>query len=177
MSYQSINPANGETSQTFNETTDQELEAALQTAADSFEIWRDLSFAKRAAIANKAAEILRSRIDEFARPVTLEMGKRFEEAQAEVELSADIIAYYAKHAEEFLALEKLHPESGEAHIESSPLGVLFGVQPWNFPYYQLARFAGPNLMAGNVVMVKHSGTVPQCALAFEKLWLDRKSVV
>ena len=172
MSYQSINPANGETSQTFNETTDQELEAALQTAADSFEIWRDLSFAKRAAIANKAAEILRSRIDEFARPVTLEMGKRFEEAQAEVELSADIIAYYAKHAEEFLALEKLHPESGEAHIESSPLGVLFGVQPWNFPYYQLARFAGPNLMAGNVVMVKHSGTVPQCALAFEKLWLE-----
>ena len=80
MSYQSINPANGETSQTFNETTDQELEAALQTAADSFESWRDLSFAKRAAIANKAEEILRSRIDEFARPVTLEMGKRFEEA-------------------------------------------------------------------------------------------------
>jgi succinate-semialdehyde dehydrogenase / glutarate-semialdehyde dehydrogenase len=104
--------------------------------------------------------------------VTLEMGKRFEEAQAEVRLSADIIAYYAEHAEEFLAPEKLHPESGAAHIESSPLGVLFGVQPWNFPYYQLARFAAPNLMAGNVVMVKHSGTVPQCALAFEKLWRE-----
>jgi succinate-semialdehyde dehydrogenase/glutarate-semialdehyde dehydrogenase len=104
--------------------------------------------------------------------MTLEMGKRFEEAQAEVRLSADIIAYYAEHAEEFLAPEKLHPESGAAHIESSPLGVLFGVQPWNFPYYQLARFAGPNLMAGNVVMVKHSGTVPQCALAFEKLWIE-----
>ncbi|MFO7705189.1 MAG: aldehyde dehydrogenase family protein, partial [Halopseudomonas sp.] len=172
MSYQSINPANGETSQTFKETTDQELEAALQTAAASFESWRDLSFAERAVIANRAAEILRSQVDDFARPVTLEMGKRFEEAQAEVGLSADIIAYYAEHAEGFLAPEKLHPESGAAHIESSPLGVLFGVQPWNFPYYQLARFAAPNLMAGNVVMVKHSGTVPQCALAFEKLWRD-----
>jgi succinate-semialdehyde dehydrogenase/glutarate-semialdehyde dehydrogenase len=172
MSYQSINPANGETSQTFKETTDQELEAALQTAAASFESWRDLSFAERAVIANRAAEILRSQVDDFARPVTLEMGKRFEEAQAEVRLSADIIAYYAEHAEGFLAPEKLHPESGAAHIESSPLGVLFGVQPWNFPYYQLARFAAPNLMAGNVVMVKHSGTVPQCALAFEKLWRD-----
>jgi succinate-semialdehyde dehydrogenase / glutarate-semialdehyde dehydrogenase len=172
MSYQSINPATGETSQTFGETTDHALELALQTAAACFESWRDLTFAARAAIANNAAEILRSRVDEFARLVTLEMGKRFEEAQAEVQLSADIIAYYAGHAEEFLAPEMLHPESGAAHIESSPLGVLFGVQPWNFPYYQLARFAAPNLMAGNVVMVKHSGTVPQCALAFEKLWRE-----
>jgi succinate-semialdehyde dehydrogenase/glutarate-semialdehyde dehydrogenase len=172
MSYQSVNPATGETSQTFEETTDEEFEAALETATICFETWRDLTFSERAVIANKAAEILRTRPDEFARPLTLEMGKRFEEALAEVELSADIIAYYADHAEEFLAPEKLHPESGDAHIESSPLGVLFGVQPWNFPYYQLARFAGPNLMAGNVVVVKHSGTVPQCALAFEQLWLE-----
>ena len=172
MSYQSINPATGETSKTFEEITDQELESALETAVTCYKSWRGLSFAERAAIANKAAEILRSRLDEFARPMTMEMGKRFEEARAEVELSADIIAYYAGHAEEFLAPEELHPESGSAHIESSPLGVLFGVQPWNFPYYQLARFAAPNLMAGNVVMVKHSGTVPQCALAFEKLWRE-----
>lgn len=172
MNYQSINPANGETLQTFQETTDEELEAALRTAADCFESWRKMSFGERATIAKKAAEILLSRVDEFAKPMTMEMGKRFEEAQAEVRLSADIIAYYADHAEEFLATEKLHPESGEAHIENCPLGVLFGVQPWNFPYYQLARFAAPNLMAGNVVMVKHSGTVPQCALAFEKLWRE-----
>jgi succinate-semialdehyde dehydrogenase / glutarate-semialdehyde dehydrogenase len=133
VSYQSINPATGETSQTFPEITDQELETALQTAASCFEKWSCLSFAERADIANQAAAIMRSRIDEFARPMTLEMGKRFEEAQAEVKLSADIIAYYAQHAEEFLAPEKLDPESGEAYIESSPLGVLFGVQPWNFP--------------------------------------------
>ncbi|MCL4180761.1 MAG: aldehyde dehydrogenase family protein [Verrucomicrobia bacterium] len=146
MSYQSVNSANGETLQTFKETTDQELEAALQTAAACFESWRGLTFAERAAVANKATEVLRSRLYDFARPVTMEMGKRFEEAQAEVRLSADIIAYYAEHAEEFLAPEKLHPESGAAQIESSPLGVLFGVQPWNVPYYQLARFAAPNLM-------------------------------
>lgn len=172
MSYQSVNPANGETLQTFKETTDQELETALQTAAACFESWRSLTFAARATIAHRAAEILGSRLDDFARPVTLEMGKRFEEAQGEVRLSADIIAYYAEHAEGFLAPETLHPESGAAHIESHPLGVLFGVQPWNCPYYQLARFAAPNLMAGNVVMVKHSGTVPQCALAFERLWRE-----
>jgi succinate-semialdehyde dehydrogenase/glutarate-semialdehyde dehydrogenase len=111
-------------------------------------------------------------VEEFARPVTLEMGKLIEQARGEVMLSADIIEYYAWNAEEFLAPQALKPKSGEAMVESSPFGVLFGVQPWNFPYYQLARLAGPNLMAGNVVMVKHAGCVPQCALAFEKLWLE-----
>jgi acyl-CoA reductase-like NAD-dependent aldehyde dehydrogenase len=115
---------------------------------------------------------MRGRAEEFARPVTLEMGKLFAESLGEVALSADILDYYATHAERFLAPEQLNPDSGEAVVESSPLGVLFGVQPWNFPYFQLARFAGPNLMAGNVVMVKHSGTVPQCAIAYEKLWRE-----
>jgi succinate-semialdehyde dehydrogenase/glutarate-semialdehyde dehydrogenase len=87
-------------------------------------------------------------------------------------LSADILEYYAKNAERFLAPQHLDPTSGEAEVESSPFGVLLGVQPWNFPYYQLARFAAPNLMAGNIVMVKHAGCVPQCAIAFERLWLE-----
>jgi succinate-semialdehyde dehydrogenase/glutarate-semialdehyde dehydrogenase len=100
------------------------------------------------------------------------MGKLIDQARGEVALSADIIDYYAKNAERFLAPQHLKPSSGEAEVESTPLGVLFGVQPWNFPYYQLARFAAPNLMAGNVVMVKHAGCVPQCAIAFEKLWLE-----
>ena len=95
-----------------------------------------------------------------------------EQARSEVLLSADITEYYAKNAERFLATQDLKPSSGEAVIESSPIGVLFGVQPWNFPYYQLVRFASPNLMAGNVVMVKHAGIVPQCAIAFEKLWVE-----
>ena len=172
MPYQSINPATGKLLKTFKERTGPQLEKALENAAACFERWRHTSFARRTAVGAKAAAILRRRVDEFARPMTLEMGKRIEEARGEVMVSADIIDYYAEHAEHFLAPQKLKPRSGQAVIESTPLGVLFGVQPWNFPYYQLARFAAPNLMAGNVVMVKHASCVPQCALAFERLWSE-----
>ena len=172
MTYQSVNPYDGRILKTFEEMTDEQLETALVTAAACFETWRRKTFAERAVVVAKAAAILRARIDEFARPVTLEMGKLFAEAQAEVTLSADIIDYYATNGERFLTTDHLQPSSGEAEVESSPFGVLFGVEPWNFPYYQLARFAAPNLMAGNVVMVKHAGCVPQCAIAFEKLWLE-----
>jgi len=170
--YQSVNPFNGKTIKTFDELTDAQLETAIKKAAACFEAWKKTTFAERAVIVAKAAALMHARADEFARPVTLEMGKRFEEAKGEVALSADIIAYYAKNAESFLAPQNLKADSGEAVIESAPFGVLFGVQPWNFPYYQLARFAAPNLMAGNVVMVKHAGCVPQCAIAFEKLWRE-----
>lgn len=172
MPYESINPYDGKLLESFKEHTDKELEAAVSTAATCFTMWRHKSFAERAAVTAKAAALMRASVDEFARPITLEMGKRIDEARGEVMLSADIIDYYANHAERFLAPETLLPDSGEAVIESSPIGVLFGVEPWNFPYYQLARFAAPNIMAGNVVMVKHAECVPQCAIAFEKLWLE-----
>jgi succinate-semialdehyde dehydrogenase/glutarate-semialdehyde dehydrogenase len=172
MTYKSVNPYDGKTLKIFEQLTDEQLETALKTAATCFETWRRTTFAKRAAVVAKAAALLRARVDEFARPVTLEMGKRIDEARGEVALSADILDYYAKNAKRFLAPQRLKPSSGEAEVVSTPLGVLFGVQPWNFPYYQLARFAAPNLMAGNVVMVKHAGCVPQCAIAFEKLWLE-----
>jgi len=168
--YRSVNPYDGRLLKTFRELTDKQLEKALKTATRCFESWRRTTFAERAAVAAKAAAIMRERVDEFARPVTLEMGKLIDQARGEVVLSADIIDYYAKNAERFLRPQHLKPGSGKAVVESSPFGVLFGVQPWNFPYYQLARFAAPNLMAGNVVMVKHAGCVPQCAIAFEKLW-------
>jgi succinate-semialdehyde dehydrogenase/glutarate-semialdehyde dehydrogenase len=172
MTYQSVNPYTGEILKTFDRLTDQQLETALASAATCFESWRHITFTERAVVVAKAAAIMRARIDEFARPVTLEMGKLINEARYEVSLSADILDYYAKNAEEFLAPQHLKPNTGEAVIESNPLGVIFGVQPWNFPYYQLARFAAPNLMAGNVVIVKHAGCVPQCAIAFEKLWRE-----
>ncbi len=172
MTYQSVNPYDGKVLRTFEELTDKQLETALETAATCFDAWRHTSFTERATVLAKAAAILRERVDEFARPVTLEMGKLIDQARGEVLLSASIIDYYAKNAERFLAPQRLEPSSGEAVVESCPFGVLFGVQPWNFPYYQLARFAAPNLMAGNVVMVKHAGCVPQCAIAFEKLWRE-----
>jgi succinate-semialdehyde dehydrogenase/glutarate-semialdehyde dehydrogenase len=172
MSYQSVNPSNGKVLKKFKELSDAQLETAIKTAATCFETWRHNTFAERAIIVTKAATIMRERADEFAKPVTLEMGKLIAESRGEVALSADILDYYAWNAEDFLAPQTLKPNSGEAVIENTPFGVLFGVQPWNFPYYQLARFAAPNLMAGNVVMVKHAGCVPQCAIAFEKLWRD-----
>jgi succinate-semialdehyde dehydrogenase/glutarate-semialdehyde dehydrogenase len=172
MSYQSVNPSNGKVLKKFKELSDAQLETAIKTAATCFETWQHKTFAERATIVTKAATIMRDRADEFAKPVTLEMGKLIAESRGEVALSADILDYYAWNAEDFLAPKILKPSSGEATIESTPFGVLFGVQPWNFPYYQLARFAAPNLMAGNVVIVKHAGCVPQCAIAFEKLWRD-----
>ena len=172
MTYQSVNPYDGKLLKTFDELTDKQLETALATADTCFETWRHTTFVKRAAVVAKAAAIMRARVDEFARPATLEMGMLIEQARSEVVLSADITEYYARNAERFLAPQDLKPSSGEAVVESSPIGVLFGVQPWNFPYYQLVRFAVPNLMAGNVVMVKHAGIVPQCAIAFEKLWIE-----
>ncbi len=172
MAYQSINPYDGKLLKTFKAVTDSELEAALATSNSCFESWRLKTFPERAIVVGRAAAIMRERTDDFARLATLEMGKLIEEARGEVLLSADILDYYAKNAECFLAPEHLEPTSGEAEVINSPIGVLFGVQPWNFPYYQLARFVAPNLMAGNVVMVKHSGCVQQCAIAFENLWMD-----
>ncbi len=172
MAYQSVNPYDGKTLKTFQELTDKEFEAKIAAAAACFETWRHKPYAERAAIVAKAAAILHERADEFARIMTLEMGKRISEARGEVEFSSRILAYYAKNAERFLAPTKLNPTVGEAHMESSPMGVIFCVEPWNFPYYQLARVAGPHLMAGNVLLVKHAGIVPQCAIAFEKLLIE-----
>ena len=172
MDYQSVNPFDGSVLGRFDVISDERLEHGLATADACFDAWRTTAFAHRAEVLGRAAVILRARKDGFARLVTVEMGKLLGESRGEVELSADIIDYYAINAERFLATEMLHPGSGEASVESCPLGVLVGVEPWNFPYYQLARFAAPNLMAGNVVMVKHSEVVPQCALAFEALWAE-----
>ena len=173
MAYQTINPYTEELVESFKEHTDAQLEAIITQAEETYENdWSLRSFAERKAIVKKAASILREKLDEFAEPITLEMGKLFREAQGEVELSADILDYYADNAEKFLAPEKLKVKEGEAFVENESLGVLFCVEPWNFPYYQLARVAGPNLMVGNILIVKHAPNVPQCALAFEKLFLD-----
>jgi succinate-semialdehyde dehydrogenase/glutarate-semialdehyde dehydrogenase len=172
MTYQSVNPYNGKSSKPYREFNDLELEHAIAQAHANYGSWKALRYADRAHIVAKAAAILHARIDEYAQLITVEMGKLIGEARGEVQYSADILAYYAKNAAHFLAPQELHPQHGEAHMESSPIGVIFGVEPWNFPYYQLARVAGPQLMAGNVVMVKHAACVPQCAIAFEKLWIE-----
>ena len=173
MAYQSTNPYDGKVFKSFDDITDAQLEDKLKTASHCYEAtWRNTSFAERKAVLSKAAALMRERMQPLAELITLEMGKLIDQSIGEVKLSAAILDYYAEHAEAFLAPEKITTAKGEATVESSPIGVLFGVEPWNYPYYQIARFAAPNLMAGNVVMVKHASNVPQCALAFETLMKD-----
>ena len=173
MLYQTINPFTEEVIKVFPEHTDAQLEEIIVKAESVYEKdWHPRTLTERKAVLKKAAAILREKREGFAKLVTLEMGKLFREAQAEVDLSADILDYYADNASNFLATRRLQVADGEALVESEPLGVMFCVEPWNFPYYQLARVAGPDLMAGNVLIVKHAPNVPQCALAFEKLLKD-----
>jgi succinate-semialdehyde dehydrogenase/glutarate-semialdehyde dehydrogenase len=170
--YESVNPADGKTLRTFAAISDDQLETKIAAAQACYETWRLKTYAERSVIVARAAELMHADFERFARLATLEMGKRIDESRGEVNFSADIIGYYAKNAERFLAPVTLNPKVGRAHMESSPIGIVFCVEPWNFPFYQLARVAGPHLMAGNVIMVKHAGIVPQCAIAFEKLWID-----
>ncbi len=173
MAYISINPFSERQIASFPEHTDAEVDALLSLTEQTFRLdWRARSFDERRTVLKKAASILRDRRDHFATLATTEMGKLFREAQAEVSLSADILDYYADNAQRFLAPRKLDVAKGEAYVESAPLGPIFCIEPWNFPYYQLARVAGPNLMAGNTVIMKHAPGVPQCALAFESLFAD-----
>ncbi len=173
MPYQSVNPATGELLQRFEEYTDDQMMAALAAADTTYRAkWSSASFKERAKYVGRAAALMLERKEALARLATMEMGKRIAESRGEVELSAAILSYYAANAEQFLAPRRLTSGMGDAHIECSPIGVLIGIQPWNYPFYQLARFAAPNLMSGNVVLLKHAPGVPQCALAFERVLRD-----
>ncbi|MDZ5648091.1 NAD-dependent succinate-semialdehyde dehydrogenase [Nitrospirillum sp. BR 11828] len=172
MPYATTNPYTGELLKTFPDATDADVDRALTDAHAAFLAWRETPFAHRAGIMQKAADILRAEADAYARLLTLEMGKLFTEAKAEVELSARIFEYYAEKAEALLAPEKLpvaDPAEGEAVLVCEPLGVLLAIEPWNFPYYQIARIIAPQLSAGNTMLLKHASNVPQCAAAFEVL--------
>ncbi|KAF7556351.1 hypothetical protein G7046_g6329 [Stylonectria norvegica] len=163
--YRSINPATGQLVQEFPEIPDDEVYAALDKAQSAFENWRFRPVAERALVVGKAAAIMREKADYMAALITLEMGKLLTEARAEVELSAAILEYYATHAEQFLQTQPV-PEAPNCIITTEPIGVIMAIEPWNFPYYQLARVAGPQVVAGNVVIAKGARNVPQCALAF-----------
>jgi succinate-semialdehyde dehydrogenase/glutarate-semialdehyde dehydrogenase len=175
MTYATTNPYTGEVLKTFPDATDSEVIQAIEDANMAFLSWKETSFAERANIMQHAADLLRNDIDAYANLLTLEMGKVTSEAKAEVELSAAIFEYYANNAEKLLAPEKLKLadlSEGDAVIVHDPLGVLLAVEPWNFPYYQVARIIAPQLSAGNTMLLKHAGIVPQCSAACEKLMLD-----
>jgi len=169
MAYQTINPATGKLVRTFPDITDSDLDRVVDRAQTCFETWRRRPVAERARIVRSAAAKLRAHAQEYAGYLTTEMGKLIAEAHAEVQLSAAILDYYADRAAHYLNPVEIDGMPGNS-IETHPLGIILGVEPWNFPYYQLARVAGPQLMVGNVVIIKHAGNVPQSALAFERLF-------
>ncbi|QCE32716.1 NAD-dependent succinate-semialdehyde dehydrogenase [Acetobacteraceae bacterium] len=175
MAYKTVNPYTGEQIAAFEDATDAQVQTALTEAQAAFLKWKETSFKERAAILNKAAEILRRDSRTYAKLITLEMGKILKESEAEVELSAKILEYYAKNAQRLLlktTLPASHDGCKEAYIVHEPLGVLLTIQPWNFPYYQIARVLAPQLSAGNALILKHTSNTPQCAAAFEKLMLE-----
>lgn len=175
MTYATINPYTGEQVKTFPDATDSAIDSAIDHAHAAFLLWKDTPFSERAAILQRAAGLLRRDSDAYAHLLTLEMGKLSGEAAAEVELSAEILEYYADNAETLLAPETLpvkQKAEGQAVLVHEPLGVLLAIEPWNFPYYQVARIIAPQLSAGNTVLLKHASNVPQSAAAFEKLMLE-----
>ena len=171
--YAVVNPATGETVARYDTFTDAQVEAALAKAQAAFETWRKLPVAERAGIVRRAAELHRERRKDLAAIIVREMGKPFAAAVGEVDFSADITEYYANQADVITADQPLTIlGEGTAVIRRSPLGVLFGIMPWNFPYYQVARFAAPNLVLGNVIVLKHASQCPESAAAIEAIYRD-----
>src|SRR5205809_2009009 len=169
MAIASINPATGGLSKRFDAHTDAEIECALDRAVSAFEKHRRGSFAERAAKLQDAAEILEKDRERFARIITAEMGKLLPGSIEEIEKCARCCRYYAEHGEKFLSEQIVSSNAGQSYVRYEPLGAVLAIMPWNFPFWQVFRFAAPALMAGNVGVLKHAANVPQCALAIEKI--------
>ena len=170
MPISSINPATGEVLQTFDALNPQQLEEKITRAAATFREHRRTSFADRAEKMLRAAEILAKEKESFARTMTLEMGKPINAAVQEAEKCAWVCRYYAENAERHLADEVIETNATRSYVHFQPLGIVLAVMPWNFPFWQVFRFAAPGLMAGNVGLLKHASNVPQCALAIEDIF-------
>ncbi|HEU4629514.1 MAG TPA: NAD-dependent succinate-semialdehyde dehydrogenase [Gemmatimonadaceae bacterium] len=173
MAIASINPATGETLRTFDPITDQALDAAIARTASAAERWRQVPVAERAAVVGRAGDILERDKERFGRLMTLEMGKPIRAAVEEAAKCATACHYYAEHAARFVAPEVVLGDDGErGEVRYEPLGVVLAIMPWNFPFWQVVRFAAPALAAGNVGLLKHASNVPQCALALEEIFRE-----
>ncbi|HZG50796.1 MAG TPA: NAD-dependent succinate-semialdehyde dehydrogenase [Pyrinomonadaceae bacterium] len=170
MAIASANPATGEKGREFAPLDGAEIEEKLQRAAHAFGLYRRTSFAARARRMLGAAEILEAEQERFARLMTTEMGKPLQAARDEAAKCAMVCRYYAEHAEKFLADEVVETSATRSFIRYEPVGAVLAVMPWNFPFWQVFRFAAPALMAGNVGLLKHASNVPQCALAIEEIF-------
>jgi succinate-semialdehyde dehydrogenase/glutarate-semialdehyde dehydrogenase len=165
-----INPATGETAREYAEHGQAEIERRLARAVEAFEAFSRTSFAERGERLRKAGKVLRDGLPTYARLMTEEMGKTIVSAEAEAEKCAWVCEYYAEHAERFLSPERVATDASESLIRFDPIGPVLAVMPWNFPFWQVFRFAAPALMAGNVALLKHASNVPGCALAIEEIF-------
>src|SRR6266498_2025959 len=170
MPIASINPATGETIKNFESLSESQIDEKLQRAADIFRIYRRTSFAEREQWMTRAAEILETEKNDFARLMTTEMGKPIKGAVGEAEKCAWVCRYYAEHARQHLSDKLVETNARKSYVRFQPLGPVLAVMPWNFPFWQVFRFAAPALMAGNVCLLKHASNVPQCALAIEEIF-------
>jgi succinate-semialdehyde dehydrogenase/glutarate-semialdehyde dehydrogenase len=170
MSIQSLNPATGDVLETFEPTAPAQIEQIVAGAHAAFLEWRAQPWSRRSALMHKAAAELRARRDEYAAFMTREMGKPIVQSEAEVEKCAVTCDYYADHAEAFLAEQPRETDASRSYVRFDPLGVVLAVMPWNFPFWQVFRFAAPALMAGNAAILKHASNVPRCALAIEEVF-------
>lgn len=172
MPFSSLNPANGQLIASYPSWTADQLDAALARSAEVQQQWRALDFGRRAELLSQAATLLREQSGSLAVIATQEMGRPLAEARGEVEKCALVCDYYAVHGEPFLEEEYIPSDAGKSYVRYDPLGVVLGVMPWNFPYWQVFRFAAPALMAGNAVVLKHAPNVQRCAQAIEQLLID-----
>src|SRR5437763_4888389 len=170
MAIASINPANGEKLKEFEPHNDVEIEKTLRQATAAFEKHRREPFPKRALLMTSVASLLEQEKQELARTITLEMGKLFRDSVAEIEKCVSGCRYYGENAERFLEDEPAQTSARRSYLHYAPMGPVLAIMPWNFPFWQVFRFAGPALMAGNVGVLKHAANVPQCALAIEQLF-------
>ena len=169
MTLHSVNPTTEEVIQTFEEHTDAQIDSALQQSYEAQQRWRETSFGERAARLQRVALVLRAQKSHLAGLATTEMGKPIVEAEAEVEKCAWNCDFYAENAARFLADEHIETNASESYVAYEPLGVVLAIMPWNFPFWQVIRFAAPALMAGNGAVLKHASNVPRCALAIEDI--------
>lgn len=172
MPIQTINPVTGKVEKTFKEISLDEIYDAVEKADAAFKAWKETSFAERSSLMKNAAQILREKKNDYGKILTLEMGKPVTQAIAEVEKCAWVCDYYADNAEKILAEEVVQTDASQSYVRFDPIGIVLAVMPWNFPFWQVFRFAAPALMAGNAGLLKHASNVPMSALAIEEIFLQ-----
>lgn len=170
MALESINPATGELIEVFEEWSQEKTRGVIEEVDEAWLSWRRTSFARRAELMHEAAAVLRRNKEEYARVMALEMGKPIGDGRGEVEKCAWVCEFYADNAEKFLSEESVESDGSKAYVAFRPIGTVLAVMPWNFPFWQVFRFAAPALMAGNTGVLKHSSNVPRCALAIEDVF-------